>query len=479
MYAYNIVCILHIIEKNAPKSTTASPRPAFSPAQLLAFFVQLLPRRALLALPALQGQNFYDRLFTPLVSLWYLLFQRLHDDHTLDGALSDARAGGADRINKKLSQNLRSDSTASFSDARQRLPWEFLLQALSLQGRKITALSPTTRLNGLVVTLLDGSTVRLRPHSQVAKEFPAHGNATQRRKGAYWCLMRVLVGFCALSGAAVDCAMGSLHMSEQVLACQMILRSKLNSLFIGDRNFGVFRVVQAARQADQKVLLRMTQRRARKLLGRTLRPGSHAVLWRPTRHDQLEPDCSKDPVEGRLVVARMQRRGFRSQWLYLFTTLPQSADYPIDQLLRLYGLRWHIELNLRYLKAQMDLVQLEAKSADMARKEWLAGLLAYNLIRAAQLCAAVQQGLSPLTLSFSSSRRRLEDWLADWGGTRAQLCAQWIKTLERIAACRLPRRSKSRPNEPRAQRHLRLPYAPLYGSRAVARKNLQKYTSKS
>src|SRR2546427_94561 len=102
----------------------------------------------------------------------------------------------------------------------------------------------------------------------------------------------------------------------------------------------------------------------------------------------------------------------------------------------------------------MDLVQLEAKSPDMACKEWLAGLLAYNLIRAAQLCAAVQNGLSPLTLSFSSVRRRLEDWLR-------------------------PFRRKSRPNEPRAQRHLRLPYAPLIGSRAQARRKLQKYASKS
>lgn len=145
----------------------------------------------------------------------------------------------------------------------------------------------------------------------------------------------------------------------------------------------------------------------------------------------------------------------------------------------IYGLRWHIELNLRYLKAQMDLVQLEAKSADMARKQWLAGLLAYNLIRAAQLCAALQRGISPLTLSFSSARRRLEAWLPQFGSTKRQACIQWAKTLQQIGQCLLPRRTKPRPSEPRAQRHLRLPYLPLYGSRANARKHLKKYTSKS
>jgi hypothetical protein len=476
MYAYYTICILNTLQKNVPNPKSAPPIPLFTPAQLLVFFVQLLPHRALCKLPALQAKGFYNRLFNPLVTLWYLLFQRLNPDHSLDAALSDARAGGGNRINKKLSRQLVSDSTASYSDARQRLPWEFLAQALSLQGRKIIGLSPTTLWRGWVLALLDGSTVRMRPHGPMAKEFPPTRNQYRR---PYWCLMRVVVCFCALSGAALDCAMGSLHVSEQVLACRIILDSLTKRLFIGDRNFGVFRVAQAARQACQTVLLRLTDRRARKLLGRALRVGDHEVRWEPTRQDQLQPACSKEPVEGRLLVVRLQRKGFRSQWLCLFTTLPNTADYRLEELVRLYGLRWHIELNLRYLKAQMNLVQLEAKSPNMARKEWLAGLLAYNLIRAAQLCAALQKGISPLSLSFSSVRRRLEDWLRQFGRNQRQACAQWAKTLQQMGRCRLPRRRKTRPNEPRAQRHLRLPYPPLFGSRANARRHLKKYASKS
>jgi hypothetical protein len=436
-----------------------------------------LPHRALRQLPALQGRTFYDRLFNPLVTLWYLLFQRLNPDHSLDAALSDARCGGGDRINKKLSGRLISDATASYSDARQRLPGEFLAQALSLQGRKIIGLSPTTLWRGWVIALLDGSTVRVRPYGRMAKEFPPNGNQYRR---PYWCLMRVVVCFCALSGAALDCAMGSIQVSEQVLACRIILDSIAKSLFIGDRNFGVFRIAQAARQAGQAVLLRMTECRARKLLGNALRAGDHEVHWKPTRHDQLQPDCGQESLQGRLLVVKLQRKGFRSQRLCLFTTLPNTADYPLQELARLYGLRWHIELNLRYLKDQMDLAQLEAKTPDMARKEWLAGLLAYNLIRAAQLCAALQKGISPLTLSFSAVRRRLEDWLRQFGRrTQRQACIPWAETLQQMGRCSLPRRRKARPNEPRAQRHLRLPYAPLFGSRANARKHLKNYASKS
>jgi hypothetical protein len=347
---------------------------------------------------------------------------------------------------------------------------------LLLQARKIIGLSPTTLWHGRVLALLDGSTVRLRPHGRMAREFPAHRNQHRR---PYWCLMRVVVGFCTLSGAALDCAIGSLHVSEQVLACRIILDSTAKCLFLGDRNFGVFRVAQAAREAGQEVLLRMTDRRACKLLGRALAAGDHAVRWEPTRQDQLQPGCSPEPLIGRLLVVRLQRKGFRSQRLCLFTTLSKDADCPLQELVRLYGLRWHIELNLRYLKAQMGLMQLEAKSPDMARKEWLAGLLAYNLVRAAQLCAALQKCISPLTLSFSSVRRRLEGWLRCFGRTKTQAFTQWAKTLQHIGRCLLPRRAKPRPSEPRAQRHLRLPYPPLYGSRAYARTHLKKYTSKS
>lgn len=412
-----------------------------------------------------------------MVTLWYLLFQRLNADHTLEGALSDARSGGADRINKKLSRQLRSDSTCSYSDARQRLPWQALQQALLLQAQQILGLSPMLLWHGLVIALIDGTTARLRPHPGMAKTLPPQRNQHPNR--AYWCLLRVVVNFCALSGAALDCAMASIHTSEQELASEIILRSKLKSLFLGDRNFGVFRIVQVARQAGQEVLLRLTERRARKLLGRSLRLGQYGVDWKPSSDDQLQSGCNTGSIQGRLLVAQVHRKGFRSQRLYLFTTLADTPAFSLEQLVQLYGSRWRIELNLRYLKAQMQMGQLEAKSPDMARKEWLAGLMAYNLVRAVQLCAALQVGLSPLSLSFCATRRRLEDWLAQSLRAKHPLLASWACLLHTIARCPLPHRPKPRPSEPRAQRHLRLPYAPLYGSRAAARKNLRKYLSKS
>jgi hypothetical protein len=456
-------------------TSTASPT-SLTPAQLLGFFLQLLPHHTLRHLPALKGKRFYDRLFNPLVTLWYLLFQRLHPDHTLQAVLTDARAGGGDALQRKLSAQLLSGSTSSYSDARQRLPWQFLAQALSGQGRRITELSPTAWWKDLRIGLLDGSTVRLRPYRDIPKHFAPHGNQHPQR---YWCLMRVVVHFCGLTGAALGCALGPLSCSEQALGCQILREAWGRGLFIGDRNFGVFRLAQAARQSQQEVLLRLTEVRALKLLGRALRWGDYRVTWSPTRHDQLEPACRPDPIPGRLLVVGLHRPGFRSQRLYLFTTLASGTQYPMEALVELYGRRWQVELNLRYVKTQMEAVQLEAHSADMARKEWLASLLAYNLIRAAMLCAALHQDIPPLTLSFSASRRRLEYWLRQFGRTRATAKRAWLRTLQELGQCLLPHRPRKRPNEPRAQRHLRESYPPLVGSRTQARKKLRRQSSKS
>ena len=462
------------IKKNALSSKNTAPAPApplpYSSAKLQAFFTRLLPHRQIWNLPSLKTKRFYERLFTPVVTLWYLIFQRLQFDPTLQGVVADARAGGANGLCKGLSNRLLSAATASFSNARQRLPLAFLAEALALQARSIIGLNPKALWRGLRVSLLDGSTVRMRSHGDLPKRFPPHGN--QSSAPAYWCLMRVVVCFCAHTGAALLCALGALRRSEQDLACQIILQALRACLFVGDRNFGVFRIVQTARHVGAQVLLRMTDSRAGKLLGRSLCLGQHPVRWFPTRQDQLQPGCSKDPVDGQLLVVRIQRKGFRTQQLCLFTTLPNSADYPLEELVGLYGLRWHIELNLRYLKAQMRLVQLESKSADMAQKEWFAGLMAYNLIRAAMLCAALQEGISPLLLSFSASRRHLEHWLAHFGQGRRQGCKEWEKMLRSIRRSHLPRRRKSRPTEPRAQRHLRQPYPPLVGCRRKARRML-------
>src|SRR6185312_14578140 len=133
--------------------------------------------------------------------------------------------------------------------------------------------------------------------------------------------------------------------------------------------------------------------------------------------------------------------------------------------------RWQVELNLRYLKTQMDLGYLNCKSAPMAQKEWYAGLIAYNLIRSMMFLAAAQHTLDPLCLSFSSSARHICQTVLSWGqGKKIDADA----VLANLAATILPKRKKPRPSEPRLVRFLARPFGHLIGKRSDARQKILK-----
>jgi hypothetical protein len=126
----------------------------------------------------------------------------------------------------------------------------------------------------------------------------------------------------------------------------------------------------------------------------------------------------------------------------------------------------------------MDLNFLDCQSADMARKEWLAGLIAYNLIRSVMVAAAAQAQICVQILSFSRSRQLFLTWLLRWV-IRPREVLRWQQLLADVALVRLPQRRKPRPPEPRAIRPFQKDFPKLVGDRASARKLLKKTNAKS
>ena len=57
---------------------------------MLRRFHDLFDQTFILSWRKSSASTLYERLFTPLVTLWYLVFQRLDLDHSLDRVLTDA-----------------------------------------------------------------------------------------------------------------------------------------------------------------------------------------------------------------------------------------------------------------------------------------------------------------------------------------------------------------------------------------------------
>ena len=470
-------------------NVTSSPsglRAKVSIPELLALFTRVLNQPGGQPWPTAPSGRpyFYRRVWSPVVTLWYLLWSHLQSDATLDAVVKDARAGGADALGapgKKLSARIQSRATTAYSNARQRLPLRWLWRAFTQCTERLRGQVSGLDWHGLRVILLDGSTVRVRPHGNLPKRCAPAANQYGH---SYWCLIRVVAGFCATSGLALVTGLSAETVSEQALAVPLLLRGGAARLWLGDRNFGIWRIARAAVQAQSHVLVRLTSARARCLVAGRLTDGLDVpVGWTPTRHDQADAGVDRLPVPGRVVVVWLVRPGFRPEWLSLFTTLTDPTVFPAAELVAKYGVRWHVELNLRYLKAEMNLGQLDVQSARMAIKQWYAGLLAYNLIRGVMLwAAATTDGVArdPLGLSFAQTRRLLGHTLRGWQYTGpGERLGLWERLLADVAATVPPRRRKPRPAEPRRQRPVPRAFPVLRGSRAAARARLAEEQMKS
>jgi hypothetical protein len=298
--------------------------------------------------------------------------------------------------------------------------------------------------------LLDGSSLTLPHTKELLQLYPG---ASNQHGEAHWPVMRVVVAHDLVSGIALRPAWGPMYgasaVSEQALVEHIIDRMPAGSIGVLDRNFGVFSVAWYAYHKDHPLLARMTDARARALLrGKLPQQTDQWVDWKPsqwerTHHPNLPGDAC---IRVRLIATQVVRKGKVIQ-LYLVTTL----DLPVEQIVELYGFRWNIELDLRSLKQTVHLHSLRAQTPDMAEKELVLAVAAYNFIRAA-ICAAAQAAqVDPRRISFSRAQGVINACLPNLQAAASeQAYARELRhMLRRIAQCKLPQTSH-RPSYPRA-----------------------------
>ena len=307
--------------------TQSQPKGKPSLSELLPVFEEVLPIHLLRAWIQPSGKRFYERLFTPLILGWGFLFQRLNEDHTCDAAGSHVARGAGDPLDTRHqeppSRRIKAESTAAYSKGRKRLPLSVLQEALRHTGQVVRPwLGAEGWWFGHPVGLLDGTTL-LRPEPALVAHYGRHKS---RGKETYWVVMRVVAAFCLGTGALLGVAEGALQLSEQALAAAVLAQAVAGSVYVGDRNFGIFQVAQAARHYNVWTVLRMTRQRARALAGRKLHSGEELRgRWTPRAKDHRPPNMSADPIEGRVRFVRLERNGFRPGELDLFTALPACS----------------------------------------------------------------------------------------------------------------------------------------------------------
>ncbi|MDJ0578278.1 MAG: transposase [Xenococcaceae cyanobacterium MO_234.B1] len=129
------------------------------------------------------------------------------------------------------------------------------------------------------------------------------------------------------------------------------------------------------KKQDCDAVIRLHKSRKQQLKkGKRIGPCDQLVTWqkpksRPKGLSQEEFDSLPEALMLREVHYYICLPGWRTKEVTLITTLLDAQVYPIKELLKIYELRWDVELDLRNIKTSLGMDILRGKTPEMVRKE--------------------------------------------------------------------------------------------------------------
>ena len=386
-----------------------------------------------------EGVTYRRCLLDPVVTVWAFLSQIIDTDRSCRKALSRVWAYLSDQAPEPILIDPEAVAdTGAYCKARQRLP-EGVVKRLygQVADHLEDGVEATRRWWGRRVFLADGTTVLLpdTPANQAA--YPQHPN---QQPGCGFPLLKVVALFSLATGALK----GAIHQVwsayEPKLLRQLHNVLAARDVLVGDRIYGTYTHIAGWTQQQVDVLFRLHQARTTDFRqGTRLGKDDRLVVWGKPKQRPKELSLEAyqqlpDTLTVRLLRFAVSRKGFRAKPVTVVTSLLDPLRYRKEEIARLYGLRWEVELDLRHLKATMEMDMFRTKSPDMIHKELAIYFLAYNLIRSLMSQAARVYGRDPLRLSFKGTLQHLNTFLPLLAMANSRQRAAYYDTLLRLVA---------------------------------------------
>jgi hypothetical protein len=146
----------------------------------------------------------------------------------------------------------------------------------------------------------------------------------------------------------------------------------------------------------------------------------------------------------------VQRRGFRSHHVTVVTSLLDRRQFPDREIAALYAQRWQVELHFRQIKTSLSLDVLRGRSPAVVQRELWMHAIAYNLVRALLLEAALLHDGCIERLSFKGALDALIAWTNLARRPRVGRRRARRELLARLAADLVPLRPNR--SEPRVRK---------------------------
>jgi hypothetical protein len=414
-----------------------------------------------------------SRVFTPWITLSMFLSQILSSDHSCGDALERFQ-----KYRKDCGLPPVADDTASYCEARQRLPEEVVWDLARRSGQSVHDKADVKWLfAGRPVKLLDGSTVVMPDTEANQAGYP---QSRSQKPGLGFPIARILLVISLAVGTVLEAAVGPYkgkEASELGLLRQISGILQRGDIALGDRFFSSYWVIVDSQARGADVVFRLHQTRKPDFRrGRRLGPHDHIVTWpKAQRPDWMSPaEYAKMPMELKLreIRVRIKDPGKRTRTIVIVTTLLDATKYPASALANLFRQRWNAELDIRSIKTTMAMEMLRTKTPDMVRKEIGMHLLAYNLIRGVMAEAARGREVQPRELSFNGARQTMRAFEETHLYEPKQIAADFPLLLNLISQKRVGDRPDR--NEPRAVKRRPKPYHLLTIPRREAKKRIER-----
>ncbi len=414
--------------------------------------------------------------FTPPLTLWAFLSQVLYKDEQRSCLAAVSRVIV---LLVALGREPCAKNSGGYCKARAKLPEPVLRRLTTRVARGCEKQVPQAWLwKGRHVKLADGTTVSMPDTEANQKEYP---QPASQQAGLGFPVARMVVLLSLATAMVSAMAMGPCsgkETGELALMRQLLDQLDSGDLLLADRYFCSYFMIALLleRKIDFVARLHHARKEGAYRIKR-LSKHSYLVEWpRPDKPNWMDEDTYHRMPESltlRQLEVKVEEPGFRVESLVVVTTLRDTKEYSNDDIAQLYHRRWLVELDLRAIKCNLGMDVLRCKTPQMVRKEIWTCLLAYNLIRKTMLQAAMESGLSPRQLSFTSALQTLAaSWvvLPTLGDSRvAWTIAEQLASLTRPLVGNRPNRI-----EPRAVKRRPNPIRLLTMPRDVAREQLQR-----
>lgn len=398
-----------------------------------------------------------DDLWNTGLTLWSFIGQVLQD-----GKQSSCNAAVTHATRYMLEQGLQppSPDSGEYCRARHKLNADVLRQLVREITETMSLATPDHWLwQGRKVKLVDGFTFTMPDTPENREAFP---QLTVQTPGVGFPIARACVILSLATACMEDLAIGPYagkETGETALLRKLLPGLKPGDVILADRYFCSFFMLAISKSCGMDVCMRLHQLRQVdygqvKWLG----PNDYIDIWhKPQRAKWMSPDVYDslpEKMEIRVVAFNATTEN-QTEPLHVATTLLDPESYPADEIGKLYGYRWHAELDICSIKQSLNLNHLRCKSPEMIRRELWTTLLAYNMVRVVCAQAAFVHEKLPRRMSFTMAcNTLLSQWyLPPQESIRKELGQYFLNQIARGEVGKRPGRIEPRVIKRRTQRY--------------------------